>query len=299
MLGKVAAVWPNGVRSERELSAGAPAVTAGANLDTAGDGGDAGLEPATSCSRDRPAVSGSFIRGRGPDGTALGTAGPSRDGHLRHLLYDTCCTSPLRSAGMPRHVDHAARRRHVAVTAAELVGTHGLDALTFRNVADAAGCSTTVVTHYFADKRDLLLSTFREVADRLGARFDEAQRGAAGSAAASRRCCRSTPARRTEWRLLTCFWGVAISDPEFAAEDAGHVRSAQARIKALLRREHPDVADAELDVVSRRLVTIVHGLGAQSALDPDHWSAAQQRRVLAHELGLPRSLASPVPGRGP
>jgi TetR/AcrR family transcriptional regulator, transcriptional repressor of bet genes len=186
---------------------------------------------------------------------------------------------------MPRYVDHATRRRHVAATAAELVGTHGLDALTFRNVADAAGCSTTVVTHYFTDKRDLLLSTFREVADRLGARFDEAQRRDGGLRACLEALLPLDAPRRTEWRLLTCFWGVAISDPEFAAEDAGHVRSAQARIMALLRRDHPDVVDAELDLVSRRLVTIVHGLGAESALDPEHWTAAQQRRVLAHELG--------------
>ena len=195
---------------------------------------------------------------------------------------------------MPRYVDHAARRRHVAATAAELVGTHGLDALTFRNVADAAGCSTAVVTHYFADKRDLLLSTFREVADRLGARFDEAQRRGGGLRGCLETLLPLDAARRTEWRLLTCFWGVAISDPEFAAEDAGHVRSAQVRIQALLRRDHPAVVDAELELVARRLVTIVHGLGAQSALDPDHWSAAQQRRVLAHELG---SLAlGPVAG---
>ena len=186
---------------------------------------------------------------------------------------------------MPRYVDHAARRRHVAATAAELVGTHGLDALTFRNVADAAGCSTAVVTHYFADKRDLLLSTFREVADRLGARFDEAQRRGGGLRGCLETLLPLDAARRTEWRLLTCFWGVAISDPEFAAEDAGHVRSAQVRIQALLRRDHPAVVDAELELVARRLVTIVHGLGAQSALDPEHWSAAQQRRVLAHELG--------------
>jgi AcrR family transcriptional regulator len=186
---------------------------------------------------------------------------------------------------MPRYVDHAARRRHVAATAAELVGTHGLDALTFRNVADASGCSTTVVTHYFADKRDLLLSTFREVADRLGARFDEAQRRGSELRGCLEALLPLDAARRTEWRLLTCFWGVAISDPEFAAEDAGHVRSAQARIKALLRRDHPDAVDTELDVVSRCLVTIVHGLGAQTALDPQHWSPAQQRRVLAHELG--------------
>ena len=186
---------------------------------------------------------------------------------------------------MPRHVDHAARRRHVAATAAELVGTHGLDALTFRNVADAAGCSTTVVTHYFADKRDLLLSTFREVADRLGTRFDEAERRGGGLRGCLEALLPLDAARRTEWRLLTCFWGMAVSDPEFAAEDAGHVRSAQTRIRALLQRDHPDVVDAELDVVARRLVTIVHGLGAQSALDAEHWSAAQQRRVVAHELG--------------
>jgi len=185
---------------------------------------------------------------------------------------------------MPRHVDHGARRRHVAVTAAELVGTHGLDALTFRNVADAAGYSTTVVTHYFVDKRDLLLSTFREVADRLGARFDDAARKGGGLRGCLEALLPLDAGRRTEWRLLTCFWGVAISDPEFATEEAGHVRSAQARIMDLLRREHPDVVDAELDVVARRLVTIVHGLGAQSALDPDHWSAAQQRRVVTHEL---------------
>ena len=186
---------------------------------------------------------------------------------------------------MPRHVDHVARRRRVAATAAELVGTHGLDALTFRNVADAAGYSTTVVTHYFADKRDLLLSTFREVADRLGARFDEAQRRGGDLRACLEALLPLDAARRTEWRLLTCFWGVAISDPEFAAEDASHVRSAQGRIKDLLRRDHPDVVEVELELASRRLVTIVHGLGAQCALDPEHWSPVQQRRVLAHELG--------------
>jgi AcrR family transcriptional regulator len=190
-------------------------------------------------------------------------------------------------------VDHAARRRHVAATAAELVGTHGLDALTFRNVAEAAGYSTTVVTHYFVDKRDLLLSTFREVADRLGARFDEAQRRGGGLRGCLDALLPLDAGRRTEWRLLTCFWGVAISDPEFAAEDAGHVRSAQVRIKELLRRDYPDVVELELDVMSRRLVTIVHGLGAQSALDPEHWSPAQQRNVLSHELGS-LTLGAPV-----
>jgi AcrR family transcriptional regulator len=186
---------------------------------------------------------------------------------------------------MPRYVDHDARRRHIAATAAELVGTRGLEALTFRNVADAAGSSTTVLTHYFADKRDLLLSTFQAVAKRSGARFDEAKRRGGGLRECLEALLPLDAERQTEWRLLTCYWGTAVSDPGLAGEQARHVRSAQRRIESLLREQHPQAADAEREVVARRLITLVHGLGAHGALDPDHWSPAEQRRVLRHELG--------------
>lgn len=185
---------------------------------------------------------------------------------------------------MPRYVDHDARRRHIAATAAELVGTRGLEALTFRNVAEAAGSSTTVLTHYFADKRDLLRSTFEAVAERSGARFDEAQRRGGGLRECLEALLPLDPERQIEWRLLTCYWGMAVSHPNLAHAEARHVRSAQRRIESLLRQHYPQIASAELEVVARRLVTLVHGLGANSALDPDHWSPADQRRVLVHEL---------------
>jgi AcrR family transcriptional regulator len=185
---------------------------------------------------------------------------------------------------MPRYVDHDARRRHIAATAAELVGTRGLEALTFRNVAEAAGSSTTVLTHYFADKRDLLRSTFEAVAERSGARFDEAQRRRGGLRECLEALLPLDPGRQTEWRLLTCYWGMAVSDPNLAQAEARHVRSAQRRIESLLRQHRPEIAGAELEVVARRLVTLVHGLGAHGALDPEHWSPAEQRQVLAHEL---------------
>ncbi len=186
---------------------------------------------------------------------------------------------------MPRYVDHDARRRHIAATAAELVGTRGLEALTFRNVAEAAGSSTTVLTHYFTDKRDLLRSTFEAVAERSGARFDEAQRHGGGLHECLEALLPLDSQRQTEWRLLTCYWGMAVSDPNLARAEARHVRSAQRRIESLLRQHYPEIADSEVEAVARRLVTLVHGLGAHSALDPDHWSPPEQRRVLAHELG--------------
>jgi AcrR family transcriptional regulator len=185
---------------------------------------------------------------------------------------------------MPRYVDHDARRRHIAATAAELVGTRGLEALTFRNVAEAAGSSTTVLTHYFADKRDLLQSTFEAVAERSGARFDEAQRRGGGLRECLEALLPLDPERQTEWRLLTCYWGMAVSDPNLAQAQARHVRSAQRRIESLLLQHYSQIAGAEPEAVARRLVTLVHGLGAHSALDPGHWPPADQQRVLAHEL---------------
>lgn len=186
---------------------------------------------------------------------------------------------------MPRYVDHDARRRHIAATAAQLAGTRGLEALTYRNVADAAGSSTTVLTHYFADKRDLLLATFQAAAERSGARFDEAKRRGGGLRECLQALLPLDAERQTEWRLLTCYWGTAVSDAGAAGEQARHVRSAQRRIESLLRERYPQTAEVELEAVARRLATIVHGLGAHSALDPDHWSPAEQQRVLSHELG--------------
>src|SRR5580765_3174531 len=184
-------------------------------------------------------------RGRDPVHRYLSAADfLSRTNVVPRWLY-----SGVESASMPKYVDHDARRRFIAATAAQLVATRGLDALTFRNVAVAAGSSTTVVTHYFADKRELLLWTFQIVAERSGARFDKARERGGGL----RECLESLlpldAARQTDWRLLTCYWGMAVSDSGLASAQARHVRSGQRRIEVLLREQYPDRDPRELEVV--------------------------------------------------
>ena len=73
---------------------------------------------------------------------------------------------------MPARGDHEQRRRDVARIAADLVATGGLAAATHRRIAEASGCSTTVVSHYFTDKRDLVNATYTEVGDRVSARLE-------------------------------------------------------------------------------------------------------------------------------
>lgn len=185
---------------------------------------------------------------------------------------------------MPRFVDHEARRRHMADTAAELVGVHGLDALTFRNVARAAGASTTVLTHYFSDKFDLMLETYEVVARRTGVRFDAAKASGGGLAECLESLLPLDRERQVEWRLLTCYFSLAISDPRLAEAQARHVRSAQRRVEAMVREARPGLKNTDVEMIARRLGTLVHGLGSHHAIDPVHWPASKQRRVLAHEI---------------
>jgi TetR/AcrR family transcriptional regulator, transcriptional repressor of bet genes len=185
---------------------------------------------------------------------------------------------------MPRFVDREDRRRLMAETAADLIGAQGLDALTFRNVAVASGSSTTVVTHYFADKRELLLWTFEVVAQRSGARFDGARSRGGGLRECIEALLPLDPARQRDWRVHGCYWGMATSDRELAEKQALHVRSGQRRIELLLREQYPRLRDRDVELIARRLVALLNGIGVHSVLDPDHWPAAKQRRCVRDEL---------------
>lgn len=172
----------------------------------------------------------------------------------------------------------------MAQTAADLVGMHGLDALSFRNVARAAGSSTTILTHYFTDKNDLMLCTYEVVAARQGARFDEARRSGGGLYECLETLLPVDAPRRLEWRMLTCYWGLAVSNLDLAEAQSRHVHSAQHRFENLVREIRPGARATEVELTARRLATMVHGLGAHHAIDPLHWTSAKQRKVLAHEI---------------
>lgn len=197
---------------------------------------------------------------------------------------------------MPGRVDHDQRRAELAAIALRVVAREGLDALTFRRIAAAAEASTTILTHYFAGKDDLLLATFRLAAVRSGERFDRV-RGAGGDL---RACLESIlpldAERRDEWRVRACFWAASIGDARLAAEEKRFVRSAHTRVETMLREGYEGMDDAEVAPAARRLITLVHGLGARNAVDARAWPAAEQRRLLDQEV---RALAGlgfrPVP----
>ena len=78
---------------------------------------------------------------------------------------------------MPRVVDHDARRRDIATVALTLLARDGASGLSLRNIAAEMGGSLTLVTHYYANRQELMTDLARQICDGWQAdidRMDEA-----------------------------------------------------------------------------------------------------------------------------
>ena len=185
---------------------------------------------------------------------------------------------------MPIQVDRESQREHVTSLAAGLVAREGVAALTFRRVAEAAGSSTAIVSTYFTDKRDLLLSTFRAAASRTTVRFE-----AAINAGGSLQDCLEAwlpldEDRLTDWRVILAFWGVAVTDPELAAVQDGHVGRARVRVEKLLRAGRGHDLPSEPEQLAQQILALTLGIALQAVFEPAASASLPQRALLADGL---------------
>lgn len=67
---------------------------------------------------------------------------------------------------MPKKVDHDERRRRIAEALLALAAAEGLESVSLRHVAAAAGVSMGAVQHYFRTKDEMLLFALRHQAQR-------------------------------------------------------------------------------------------------------------------------------------
>ncbi|MEA2269275.1 MAG: hypothetical protein QOC64_1885 [Solirubrobacteraceae bacterium] len=198
---------------------------------------------------------------------------------------------------MPRVVDHEARRAEVVAALWRIVSREGLEAATVRRVAAETGMSTSVVSHYFAGKDDLLRAAFRLVLDRGLARAGAAPAG--GLARALLVVALPLDAeRRVEARIWIAFLGLAASRPELAAEARRVYRAWRGALADALRADGLRAGlDAEEEAAA--LIALVDGLMVQAAFES--WGLPPQRLlVLIDErlaaLGIAReNHPSPTP----
>lgn len=192
---------------------------------------------------------------------------------------------------MPIQVDRPRQRAHVTDLAAQLVAREGVAALTFRRVAEAAGSSTAIVSTYFTDKRDLLLSTLRAAASRTTVRFEAAIADGGDLQAGLEAWLPLDDQRLTDWRVIIAFWGVAVSDPELAEVQDGHVTRARARVEKLLRQDRRLAEKpSETMRLAQQVVALTLGIALQAVFESAGPTARAQRTLLAD--GLARLTAT-------
>lgn len=188
---------------------------------------------------------------------------------------------------MPAVIDHDARRTALAEIAANLVATGGSEAATVRAVAAAAGFSTKAVTHYFPDKRALMLLTYRHAALSSKTRTDASQPAEGGDVAALLHALLPIePKVERDWRVWFSFWGLAIADPEFAAEQRERMRDFVGQIGAILANDPrcAHLAPEQRPVIASALLAALFGTVTQAIFDPETWPAARQGAAIDEAL---------------
>ena len=193
---------------------------------------------------------------------------------------------------MPARGDHEQRRQQVARIAADLVAAGGLAAATHRRIAEAAGCSTTVVSHYFTDKRDLVTATYREVGDRVAARVEAARSSEDVLVAILEALLPLDDDRTRDWRLLFTFLGLAATDRELTAAQRDRAAAARAQIETALADDKQAgriPPDADVPASARSLLSFVLGMGMQALFDPAEWPVERMRTALADAVAQIRA----------
>ena len=190
------------------------------------------------------------------------------------------------------------RRTEVLDHARNVIVRDGLATTSLRRICREGGYTTGVLTHYFADKRELIAACFdHTTATWLEGVVEGLADAPTPEASVLAYVDIATPSAATEqdgWRLWLEFCSSAVGDPELSelllAVDG---RWEEATAAALARWREAGLVhfDVPLEQQTIMLVRLVDGLGLRALVTGD-WHAARVGFVGTLEiLGLPRALA--------
>lgn len=191
---------------------------------------------------------------------------------------------------LPKIVDHGERREEVIEAARRIILREGIEAATTRAIAKEAGYSNGVLTHYFADKDDIMLSALRSSHRRIVERLRGKLAGLTGLAALRELLLDNLPLdeeRTRESGLEVGFWGRSMTSPAMLEAQRAEAEELRYLVRSLLGAAVAggEISTTEdLDDVTERLLALVDGLSVHRLLYPDRLGTARLERVLNAEL---------------
>ncbi len=185
---------------------------------------------------------------------------------------------------MPKIVDSDVRRLQLADATARLIARGGLGAATMRDVAAEAGLTTGSVTHYFADKRELLLFTLNaSLQRRRGRRQSSAVVSPAAALHASLEgALPLDDDRYRHWMVTIAFCALAAGDAELAAVQRRAYREFRETVTEQLVQ--CGFAEKRARREAEWLIAVVDGVAVQALFDQESWPATRQSAMLQQAL---------------
>jgi AcrR family transcriptional regulator len=189
---------------------------------------------------------------------------------------------------LSRTADRPAQQEALSRAVWDVLAQQGLERLTVRAVAAAAGCTTGLVMHRFPNRRALLRHA-RELLHDLSRRRVEALEAAAGSPrGALRAVLRQGLAIDAETINGSVVWigflAAAFADDELIEIHRRNNRLWRERLQRLVGAAAPDWAEAKRATVAVALGAMVEGAAAFAAADPAAYPAAIQEEMLDQTL---------------
>jgi AcrR family transcriptional regulator len=203
---------------------------------------------------------------------------------------------------VPKRVDHDARRAEIIQATWRLIAERGIEATTMRELAREMGLANGSVTHYFPDKKAILVGAFRHVFAATNRRFE-----AAAAAAPSRGLARlrlflleTLPLddeRRLEARIVIPFLEYAAVDDGLSVEFQDMMREWRGLFRGMLIEAQADgelADDADPDALADVLISAITGLQSVAILVPETGAAERLLAMADALLGLaaPRSATT-------
>ncbi len=191
-------------------------------------------------------------------------------------------------AGMPKIVDHDERRDTVVSLTARVIARDGISGVSFKGIADEAGASTAIVSHYFANKQELLRHTYRTLLGR--SQQEQAKLIQKRGSTVLDLAEVLLPLREemiSAWRISIEFFSEAMTDPAIKAEWEKNLTGAAAGFQILFDRmiERGEIpATVSSYEASMEMLALIRGIGTEVALCGSRWTGEAQRRAVRRML---------------
>ncbi|GAA0507647.1 TetR family transcriptional regulator [Paractinoplanes deccanensis] len=189
---------------------------------------------------------------------------------------------------MSRTADRAAQEAALSRAVWDVLGEQGLERLTVRAVAAAAGCTTGLVMHRFPNRQALLRHARHLLHEKTRARVEALESEAPSPRAALRSVLRQGLATDAETRHESVVWmgflAAAVADDELVEMHRANNRAWRRRVERLVGAAAPEWPAERVSTVALGLIAMAEGAAAFAAADPEAYPPRAQERMLDEAL---------------